>query len=89
MFLEIYVPASSMLGLIARANSRTSQENPPTLELPISLPSEDKEMIDILISLAPVHHASLKNLSMEEVAVVEKNTRQQSLCGEWKNMRKF
>ncbi|CAG9763471.1 unnamed protein product [Ceutorhynchus assimilis] len=91
----INVPASSLLGHMARAGTKnvaatTGLERDEHLDdLPIALPLDDKEMVDILISLAPVHHASLQPISMEQAAEIEKKTRTQNQNDLWKDLRKF
>ncbi|KAG5867145.1 hypothetical protein JTB14_011351 [Gonioctena quinquepunctata] len=78
-----------MLGHMARAKRADRKEQELYKELPITLPVNDKEMVDILISLPPVHNSCLRVLSMEELAVIEKNTRQQNITDLCSEMRIF
>ncbi|CAG9763736.1 unnamed protein product [Ceutorhynchus assimilis] len=80
----ISVPASSLLGHMARVKRNAvsviglAEKHVEEVEgLPLALPLDTKEMVDILISVAPVHHASLDTLTMEQAARIENDTRQQ------------
>ncbi|CAG9773418.1 unnamed protein product [Ceutorhynchus assimilis] len=93
---SIPVPASSLLGHMARVKRNAvsaiglAEEHVEEVEgLPLALPLDTKEMVDILISVAPVHHASLDTLTMEQAAKIEKDTRQQNRNDLWKTLRKF
>lgn len=79
-----------MLGHMARSTHDADRREQEMYEdMPITLPVYDKEMVDILISLPPVHNACLEVLSMKKVAIIEKNTRQQNLSELWRDMRRF
>ncbi|CAG9857384.1 unnamed protein product [Phyllotreta striolata] len=87
---DVRVPMGSALGHQARAHADQVTIHLPELdEVPIDLPVENKDMVDILIGMPPVHNRSLQELSFAEAADIEKQTRQQSQLDLWWELRKF
>ncbi|CAG9762727.1 unnamed protein product [Ceutorhynchus assimilis] len=84
-------PRGSVLELIDQGFSQTLEVQPSSNErnLPISLPNLRSDAVNILLSLPPVYHSSLEEITFEHSIAIEKATRNQSKCKMWKDLRRL
>ncbi|CAG9770076.1 unnamed protein product [Ceutorhynchus assimilis] len=89
--LGMSAPRGSVLELMDQGFSKTSEVQPSSNErnLPISLPNLRSDAVNILLSLPPVYHSSLEEITFEHSVAIEKATRNQSKCKMWKDLRRL